>query len=351
MARPLRIEFPGALYWVTAHAVVRQKLFRDDGEVRDFVARLPDLVSVFGSVFHGFCLLPGRYELLLETPLPNLSRVLHRLHSGYTATVNARRRRRGALLQSRYRAVLVDDPWLLRLSVQLHAAPVREKKARDPWTYPGSSASSYGAGAPLAGLTTDRVLRLAGGRERYARLLEGELSDPSSPPGKSVWRQVVLGDEGLRQRALAAAAGKDVREIAGFGRPREGLTLDDVVNAVSESTGLPAEQIRAGKFQRVLARKAALYLARRFTPCTLREIGGAFGVDYTTVHMAARRVEDLRREDAGVEAFLAGLEAELRSRRYPRTAAPGPEPTTRPRGRKPRKPAEASREGGQLKLF
>ncbi len=351
MARPLRIEFPGALYWVAAHAVPRQKLFRDDEEEQDFVGRLPDLASGFGAVFHGFCLLPSRYELLVETPRANLSRVLHRLNSGYTATVNARRRRRGALLQSRYRAVLVDDPWLLRLSVSLHAAPVRERKARDPWAYPGSSARAYAAGSSIPGLSTDRVLRLAGGRERYAKLLEDELSDPAPPPGSSVWRQVVLGGEGLRQRALDAAAGKDVREIAGFRAPREGLTLDDVVNAVAESTGLPPEQIRTGKFQRVLARKAALYLVRRFTPCTLREIGDAFGVDYTTVHMASRRVEDLRRKDAGVEAFLGVLEEELESRGSPGPGAAGPEPSRRPRARGARKPAEAGREGGQLKLF
>lgn len=355
MARPLRVEFPGALYWITAQAVPRQRLFRDDGDTADFAGRLPDLVAGFEAVFHGFCLLPARYDLLLETPRANLSRLLHRLNSGYTASANARRRRTGPLLRSRYAAVLLDEPWLLRLSVHLHAAPVREKRCRDPWAFPGSSARAYAPGGiSVPGLTTDRVLGLAGGRERYARLLEEALADPPLSPRGAVWRQVALGGEELRQRVLAAAEGKDLREIAGFRAPRGGATLDEVVKAVAERTGLAPDEIRAGKFQRVLARKAALYLARRFTPCTLREIGDAFGVDYTTVHMASRRVETLRREDAGVEAFLSGLEEELRARKPP-AASPGegaaPVPSARRGGRQARKPSGPPPERGQLKLF
>jgi len=58
MTRPLRIEFPGALYVVTARALPRQRLFREPSEVEDFVARLPALGEGFGAVFHGFSIVP-----------------------------------------------------------------------------------------------------------------------------------------------------------------------------------------------------------------------------------------------------------------------------------------------------
>ncbi len=328
MARPVRVELPGALYWVTARTLPRHKLYRNEGELEDLLGRLPELAAAFGAVFHGLCALPSGYNLLVETPRANLSRVMHRLNAGYTATVNARRRRKGPLLQTRYRSILFDeDPWLLRLSVFVHLEPVRRRLATDPWAYPGSSARAFGdPPAPVPGIATDRVLALAGGRAAYARLLGEAVRDPPEPPGKHVWRQVALGGEALKRRVRAALEGRDVREAPGFAAPGKGLTLDAVLGVVAEHTGLPPDQIVRGKFQRVLARKAAIYLARRYTDLRLREIGAAFGVDYTTVHMAARRVEELRARDPGVDAFLEAVEADL-STREGAASPPEPAPT------------------------
>ncbi len=315
MARPLRVEFPGALYLVTARALARHKLYRDAAEAEDFVGRLPALNEGFGVRCHGYCLLPNHYHLLVETPQANLSRALHRLNAGFTATTNARRRRKGPLLQSRYRALVIEEqPWLLRLSVHLHLNPLRRKLAASPEQYPWSSAAAFlTPGAPSPWLEPSRVLALAGGREAYRGLLAEGAQHPPKAPWSQVWRQTVLGGDNLRQRVLALVAERDPREIPGFSAARSGgRSLDDVVVAVAEYTGVPAENVYRGKFQRVLARKLALYLARRFTGLTLREIGAAFGVDYTTVHMAARRVEDLRGEDEMVNEMLGEIEATLR---------------------------------------
>ncbi|GAB4268096.1 MAG: transposase [Deferrisomatales bacterium] len=314
MARPLRVEFPGALYLVTARALPRQRLWRDDGELGDFLRRLPEIRRAMGAVCHGYCVLPNHYHLLVETPGGNLARALHRLHAGYTATVNARRKRRGPLFRSRYRAVLLDeDPWLLRLSVHIHLNPVRKRLAGDPWSFPGSSAAAFRSGRETEGLETGRVLALAGGPEAYRKLVEGALAAPPSPPWKEVWRGLVLGGEGLRSQVLAALEGRDPREISGFvGRSQGGgLSLDQVVGLVADHTGVRPEDVLKGKFQRVLARKVGMDLARRFTGLTLREIGAAFGVDYTTVHMAGRRLEALRARDGAVDELVRSLEAQL----------------------------------------
>ncbi|MDF1552545.1 MAG: helix-turn-helix domain-containing protein [Deferrisomatales bacterium] len=333
MARPLRVEFPGALYLVTARALARHKLYRDAAEAEDFVGRLPALQEGFGVRCHGYCLLPNHYHLLLETPRANLSRALHRLNAGYTATTNARRRRKGPLLQSRYRALVIDEqPWLLRLSVHLHLNPLRRKLATRPEQYPWSSAGAFLApDAPPPWLATSRVLGLAGGQEAYRSLLAEAVEMPPKAPWSQVWRQTVLGGDRLRQRVLALVAERDPREIPGFSSPRSGgLSLDAVVGAVAEYTGVAAENVYRGKFQRVLARKLALYLARRFTGLTLREIGAAFGVDYTTVHMAARRVEDLRGEKETVDELLNEIEAALREGSAESSAAPPPFPEAVP---------------------
>jgi REP element-mobilizing transposase RayT len=318
MARPLRVEFPGALYLATARSLPRQRLFRDTTEVEDFLSRLPELDSAFGVRCHAFCLLPNHYHLLLETPRPTLSRALHRLNAGYTAGANARRGRRGPLLQPRYRALLLGEEWLVPLSIHVHLNPVRKRLAPDPWTYPASSARAYAPGAaPLAGLATERILGLCGGRHAYVQLVEEAQACPPPPPWKQAWRGLVLGGEELRQRVLEALEGQDLREVPGFSERPAGPSLERVLEAVAEYTGLPAAQLTSGKFQRVLARKAAIYLARKVTDCTLREIGKRFGVDYTTVHMAARRVEERRAQDPSLDALLSALERELRGGEAP----------------------------------
>lgn len=324
MARPVRIEFPDALYLVTARALGRQKLFRDASEASDFTGRLPLLADAFGAACHGYCLLPNHYHLLVGTPRGNLSRVLHRLNSGYTATANARRGRTGPLLQSRYRAILLEeDPWLLRLSLYVHLNPVRRRLASDPWGYAASSASAFApGGAPIPGVETARVLGLAGGAEAYARLLEEGVRRPPPAPWREVWRQCALGGEALRARVLGSLEGVDTREIAGFGAEKEGVPLGEVLALVADSTGLAPSDLVRGKFQRVLARKLAIYLARRFTGLTLRQIGEAFGIDYTTVHMAARRVEELKADDEGLAGLVASLEEELASWRPRPSPAP-----------------------------
>jgi len=202
----------------------------------------------------------------------------------------------------------------------------------------------------IPGLETSRVLGLAGGRERYGELLEAALRKPPPAPWKEVWRQTVLGGEALRARALGGLEGKDLREYAGFSHRLEGLQLSDLLALIAEHTGLRTEDIVRGKFQRVLARKAALYLARRFTGLTLREIGEAFGVDYTTVHMAARRVEELRSADPAVDDFLRAIEGELRARGH--GAEPPPEPPERKAKVRPKKAEKApEKPAPQLKLF
>ncbi|MBE0617697.1 MAG: transposase [Proteobacteria bacterium] len=327
MARPLRVELPGGLYLVTARSLPRQRLFRGDTEVADFLSRLPELTEAFGVACHGFCLLPDHYHLLLETPQPNLSRAVHRLNAGYTARVNAHRRRRGPLLQTRYRSLVLGEEWLVPLSVHVHLNPVRKRLTADPWSYIGSSARAYAAdGGPVPGLTVSRVLDLAGGRMGYGASMESAMVAPPPAPWKQVWRQVALGGEELRLRVLAALEGRDVREIPGFRERPGGLSLEKVIALVEEQTGLPASELTSGKFQRVLARKVAIHLARRFTGCTLREIGDVFGVDYTTVHMATRRLEALRTQDPAVEAFVAGLEEQLR-RDLQSTSMPGEAPS------------------------
>jgi REP element-mobilizing transposase RayT len=48
MARPVRVEFEGAVYHVTARGNERRRIFRRDEDHRRFLATLEQLVAQFG---------------------------------------------------------------------------------------------------------------------------------------------------------------------------------------------------------------------------------------------------------------------------------------------------------------
>ena len=74
MARPLRIQFEGAIYHITSRGNARQEIFLDDADRRAFLEALAEAVDRFGWICHAYCLMPNHYHLLIETPEPNLSR-------------------------------------------------------------------------------------------------------------------------------------------------------------------------------------------------------------------------------------------------------------------------------------
>lgn len=73
MARPIRVEFPGAVYHVTARGNERRAIFRDDVDRQRFLETLAQAAERFSLVIHAFCLMPNHYHLLVQTPRANLS--------------------------------------------------------------------------------------------------------------------------------------------------------------------------------------------------------------------------------------------------------------------------------------
>ncbi len=57
MARPPRLEFPGALYHVTSRGNGRQDIFLDDEDREALLDVLAETVARSGWVCHAFCLM------------------------------------------------------------------------------------------------------------------------------------------------------------------------------------------------------------------------------------------------------------------------------------------------------
>jgi putative transposase len=125
MARPLRIEFPGALYHVTARGNARQDIFLDDEDRQRFLGVLARGVSRFHLLLHAYCLMENHFHLVVETPEANLSKAMRQLNGVYTQAFNRRHKRVGHVLQGRFKAIVVDrDSYLLELCRYVVLNPV-----------------------------------------------------------------------------------------------------------------------------------------------------------------------------------------------------------------------------------
>lgn len=116
MARPLRLEFPGALYHVTARGNARQAIFLDDDDRHRFLEILGRVASRFHLLLHAYCLMDNHFHLVVETPDANLSTAMRQLNGVYTQAFNRHHERVGHVLQGRFKAIIVDrESYLLEL--------------------------------------------------------------------------------------------------------------------------------------------------------------------------------------------------------------------------------------------
>ncbi|HMS85989.1 MAG TPA: transposase [Nitrospira sp.] len=213
MARPLRLEYPGALYHVTARGNARQDIFLQDEDRPRFLRVLEQVVARCHLLLHAYCLMDNHFHLVVETPDANLSKAMRQLNGVYTQAFNRRHQRVGHVLQGRFKAILVDrDNYLLELCRYVVLNPVRARLTREPDTYLWSSyRATAGLVPPSAGLTVDWLLsqfgrqRAAAHRKYRAFVAEGIGQD--SPWGQ-VQGQVLLGSERFVERLLSSLRDK-----------------------------------------------------------------------------------------------------------------------------------------------
>lgn len=112
MARPLRIEYPGAYYHVTSRGNERKAIFRDDRDRSRFLELLGLDVEQLHLRLHAYVLMENHYHLLVETSKGRLNQALRYLNGVYTHYFNRRHGRVGHLFQGRYKAIIGREGFL-----------------------------------------------------------------------------------------------------------------------------------------------------------------------------------------------------------------------------------------------
>ena len=282
MARPLRLEFAGALYHVTSRGDRREGIYADDADRSCWIGVLAHTCERFNWRVHAYCLMSNHYHLLAETPEGNLSAGMRHLNGVYTQQVNRRHRRVGHVFQGRYKAVLVDrDDYLLEAARYVVLNPVRAGMVGDADAWPWSSfAATAGHVEPPAWLQTDALLarfapRRDVARRRYVDHVRAGVGLPSL--WTQLQQQVYLGNEAFIARVQ--------QQMAGAGRCDAAPI--EVPLAQRRAPAPPLAHFAALP----LPRDTAMARAYATGAYTLAEVARAFGVHYATVSRAVRRHE------------------------------------------------------------
>lgn len=278
MARPLRIEFAGALYHVTARGNAQADIYDDDSDRQQFLSLLQNTVERHDWYCHAYCLMDNHYHLLIETNSPTLSKGMKFLNGTYTQYYNRQHKRVGHVFQGRFKAILVQkDAYLLELARYIALNPVRAHMVRNAKDWPWSSyRATAGYEESEVCLTTDWVL--AGfaksknvAQQRYRDFVQQGKGQPS--PWQKLKNQIYLGDDGF------------VDVMQSKLNPEQ--SLKDIPKKQKQSTVKPLSYFA----ERYKYRNESMVQAYFSGHYTLEQVGEHFGVSYATVSRAVKLAE------------------------------------------------------------
>jgi REP element-mobilizing transposase RayT len=315
MARPLRIEYEGALYHVTSRGNERSSIFRDDCDRGRFLEILGEIALDSRWKLHAYCQMGNHYHLLVETPLGNLCRGMQRLNGRYTQWFNVRHRRAGHLLQGRYKAILVEkEPHLLELCRYVVLNPVRAGMvaSSSQWPWSNYRATSGISSAP-DWLEVDWTLSQFSPRPGKARPIYREFVSEGKggrSPMREVRGQIYLGGERFRKEIDLRLKRESLpREIPGSQRRPWLADVGRIKEAVAREFGRAPTELsrRRGGNDKMIA----IFLAREMTGLSGSAIGRQFGVSAAQVGNIVRSIRDGKRKSFGksIERLQGQLES------------------------------------------
>lgn len=284
MARPLRIEFPGAVYHITSRGNARGRIFHNEQDNRKFLEILGTTVDRYSWLCYAYCLMENHYHLVVETSSPNLSEGMHHLNGAYTQSHHRRHQAVGHLFQGRFKSILVDkEHYLLELVRYVALNPVRAGMAADPRQWPWSSYRATAGFEPAHPcLRIEPILKCFGSRKEeaqthYQGFVQAGIHHES--PWKQLKAQVILGNDAFIEQMKPAIFPDPQTEVP---------ASREIPKQQRYALRLPLAEI-FGDRKSKKKRDDAIYESHTAHGYSQSEIAAFLGIHYTTVSRAIRR--------------------------------------------------------------
>lgn len=281
MARPIRIEYAGALYHVTSRGDRREDIFLEDDDRLIWLAIFSEVCARFNWRCHAWCLMDNHYHIVVETIEGNLSQGMRQLNGVFTQKSNRRHGSVGHVFQGRYKAILVEkEAYLLELTRYVVLNPVRANMVSDVQNWEWSSyLAMIGQNTSPEWLETDWILSHFGRYRKtavtkYKNFVREGIGLP--PIWDALTRQVFLGGEKFVDKAVAKVKGvkreADLREVPRMQRRAKAKPLDWYERKYSLRDEAIASAYASGDY-------------------SMKAIADWFGLHYSTVSRVVRKTE------------------------------------------------------------
>ena len=332
MARPLRIEYPGAHYHVMNRGNQRQTVFRSAADYALFLGKLADFAELYNVQVLCYCLMPNHFHGYIRTPEGNLSRFMQGFLTSFTVSVNRRRGGSGHVFQGRFKAQLVErEHYGNELSRYIHLNPVRTKSASElsidskrrllrqyRWS---SYASCIGLRKKPKWLHYGPILESWGPRRSdqmaaYRRFVEEGLLRNINDPSATLEAWSILGSDSFIDRIKRTYLLKreaDAREEPELVHLQSSLSVGDVVSVTARVCGVSDESILRRRQGCRLPRRIGMYCVCRYCrhQRSLTELAREFGVSVSGLTRGRDRVAAALAADETVATLVNTISAEL----------------------------------------
>ena len=284
MARPLRVEYEGALYHVTSRGNDRGQIFFTDTDRQAFLELLDDAVNRYSWICHAYCLMTNHYHLVVEMPHANLSRGMRHINGVFTQRINRLNKRSGHLLQGRFKSILVEkESYLLELVRYVVLNPVRANMVRSAkdWSWSSYRATAGQAEVPdflsvkwiLSQFDQDLVCT----QKAYRRFVR-------QGRGVEVWSE-------LRHGYLLGSESFDAQVLSQFEEQQGEIEIARTERLI----GRPSLDALFADAQDKKTRNERIHQAMRAYEYTLKELSSYLGLHYSTISVLAKQVDEERK--------------------------------------------------------
>ncbi len=318
MARPWRIQYPGAIYHVMARGNNRKNIFITDSDRRDLLGLLDRFTSRYRIDLFAFCLMPNHYHLFLRTNDANLSPAMQWLNGTYTTRFNARNRTSGHLFGGRYKTVLLADQahWL-HLSAYIHLNPLRAGLCQDPAKFEWSSFRDYTrSSCRFAWLKPNAVLENYGPdpaaqRRNYRRQVLA-LAGKEPAFWDNLRAAAFLGpsEQWDKLKQKHPPAGRSESAVEYNLRPMRQVDFEEELARVAQVFGVSVEQIKSG-CRKGYARSAVYYHLVEHCCLSGSRVAELLDVSGMSVSLGLKRIAEKVRDDHVLRGRLEELKFKI----------------------------------------
>jgi putative transposase len=299
MPRPLRIEYPGAWYYVTNSGAAQQSPFLTDHNKQLFLAVLNEVVQLYGIEIHAYCLFNTHYHLLIRTPDQPLSSAMRHINSVYTQRYQLHHNVTGPLFKGRYKSVLLDEAtgYVQRLGRFIHRLPQLYRFKPPLFKFEWSSYQAYIQERPKPDwLKVSYLLSYYHGDHKLKSFYT--YTESSSDPElvsfykKKKWKSQL----GTPPITITRPPSNEIK------------SMDMIIKSTAtifNETRLDIVESRRGRGNQQLGRTVAMYLCRHVGHFEIKDIAKVFNVShFSTVTVRLKRFQSVLDENTELQHKL-----------------------------------------------